>query len=142
MQNSTDTRSLNGISIIQGTDVTSTRILTVGGLLVCSKTTATCSASSNASATIKSTLVELDTLAGGGAATLSYLYLDQTFGDSTPDGTLVRITGKAGVTEITCTSSGNMQMNGESDVGIKPTNFINFIWVASVGKWVWSSGND
>ena len=135
-------RSLNGIRNITGSNIKCRRVLTVGGILVCSKTTAKCNASSNASITVKSTFVELDTLAGGGASSLSYIYLDHSFGDEPPDGTLIRITGKTGVTELNCNASGNLQMNGETSVDIKPTNFINFLWVSSQGKWVWNSGHD
>jgi hypothetical protein len=124
------------------TNVKCTRKITVAGLCVCKKTTAKCSASGNAAITVKSTFVELDTLAGGGASSLSWIYVDQRFGDVTPDGTLVRITGKTGVTAINCNELGNIIMDGVTVIDIKPTTVINFIWVSAQAKWVWCSGDD
>ena len=128
--------------IIVATNVTATRKITVGGIMMCNMTTAKCSASANAAITVKSTFVELDTQAGGGSSSLSWIYLDQRFGDVTPDGTLVRITGKTGVTAINCNEAGNMIMDGFIIIDIKPTTVINFIWVSSQAKWVWCSGDD
>jgi hypothetical protein len=135
-------RPLNGITNLSITELKCDRKLEIGGLLVCIKTTAKCSASSNATITVKSTLVEVDTLAGGGASSISNIFVDKSLGDTAPDGTIVRLTGKTGVTEIRCNASGNLQMNGVATVDIKPTNFINFLWVSAQGKWIWCSGND
>ena len=140
MENTNETRFLNGIKNVIGTNIKSTRTLEVGGLLVCKKTTAKCNSLDEI--TIKSTLVELDTLAGGGSDSLKYIYMDQSLGDKTPDGTIVRITGKVGVTEILCLSTGNMDMNNQGAIQIKPSNFVNFMWVESRGKWVWCSGSE
>jgi hypothetical protein len=142
MQNSKETRSLNGITNVLATDVKSTRILTVGGLLVCTKTRSKMTSDLNGSVTVSSTLVEVDTQTGATAGSLSNIYLDGVFGETIPDGTLIRLITVPTVVYITLNETGNIVKGTNDAIEIRDENFSNFIWVSSTQKWVRCSGTD
>ena len=143
MQNNDNNRSLNGLTDVTGADVKSTRKLTVGGILVHTKTTATCSAAANANLTIKSSFVEAYPFTGL-TSSVDNIYLDGSYGDTIPDGTLIRITAPSTATHIRFTEAGNIDLDTPSPNPWKDVNnrtFLNFVWVEAGGKWVWCSGN-
>ena len=143
MQNKNETRSLNGLTTISASNVKSSHKMEVGGILVHTKTTATCSAATSANLTIKSSFVEAHPFSGL-TSEVDNIYLDDSFGDTIPDGTLIRITAISTATHIRFTEAGNIDLDTPSPNPWKDVNsrtFLNFVWVEAQGKWVWASGH-
>ena len=96
----------------------------------------------NGSVTVSSTLVEVDTQTCATAGSLSNIYLDGVFGETIPDGTLIRLITVPTVVYITLNETGNIVKGTNDAIEIRDENFSNFIWVSSTQKWVRCSGTD
>ena len=151
MNNKTNQKTLNGLVNMTAIDMRATRKLMPEGLLIPTKTTAKCSANVDATIYINSSLVEVQPFSGN-TATLKYIYVDQKFGDTIPDGTIIYITNKL-LTVTTFLESGNISCQARAALGL-PAEFVgiagfsgssfrSFIYRTNQAKWVMmSKSND
>ena len=151
MNNKDKSRTLNGLTNMISSDMRATHKLIPEGLLVPTRTTAKCSANVDATIYIKSSLIEVEPFSGN-TATLKYIYADQKFGATIPDGTIIYVTNK-NLTKTTFLESGNISCQQRAVLGL-PAEFVgytiasgssfrSFIYKANESSWfMMSKSND
>ena len=140
MNNKDNSRTLNGLTNMVSSDMRATRKLMPEGLLIPTKTTATCSANVDATIYVKSSLIEIAPYSGT-TATLKYIYVDQKFGATIPDGTILYVTNK-GLTRTTFLETGNINCQSTTPdefvgiAGFAGVSFRSFIYNTTEAEWV------